>query len=367
MLQNDTVPWRYQEAAWNYSYIGEYMAALKAWNAEHQMERTVQAQADLEASLKDSKIIISGYKPVPAKDHIITAAKKNRLVIINEAHHIPKHRVFVESLLPALKTLGFNYIGVETLDYNDSLLAKRKYPVLKTGAYSQEPCFGNLIRTALQSGYTVFPYEASGDIIGKEREIAQAENIKKLMDQNPQGKFIIYCGFDHAVEDSISNSWILAMAGRLKHITGVDPLTIDQVQLTETGNASYDNVYRQVIDLNYSAVFLDGTGRAFNEAMPSKAFDVNIYHPTTKIINGRPDWLQTKNKRTVDIASKITINYPCLVKAYQNLDDIEKAVPVDVIELKSNQDNKKLILGKRQQYIVVILNKAGQQQIITIK
>jgi len=122
------------------------------------------------------------------------------------------------------------------------------------------------------------------------------------------------------------------LAGRLINLTGIDPLTIIQAQLTETGDASYDNVYRQVINLKYSAVLLDGS---------SKAFEVNIYHPTTIIINGTPDWLQTKDKRTVDIVFKVTIGYSRLVNAYHDADDIEKAVPADAMELKSNQDNKK--------------------------
>lgn len=184
---------------------------------------SVMPKARVEHYKKQSKDILAAYQPVPATDYISNEAKKTRLLIINEAHHIPRHRAFVETLLPDLYKLGYNFLGIETLGYRDTSLLQRKYPILISGTYSKEPCFGNFIRTAIQATYTLFPYEAKGEVTGKEREIAQAENIKKIMDEHPESKFLIYCGFDHAVEDSTNTPWILAMAGRLKSLTGIKP------------------------------------------------------------------------------------------------------------------------------------------------
>ncbi|MBC7848705.1 MAG: hypothetical protein H7Y31_03160 [Chitinophagaceae bacterium] len=244
-------------------------------------------------------------------------------------------------------------------------LLQYKYPVSSIGFYTNEACFSNLIRTSLKLEFTPFGYEplAHG---GQEREIGQAENIKAVIDENPHAKFIIYCGYSHAIEDSTHNNWGLAMAGRLKRMTGIDPLTIDQVELTETGTPPFDNAFRQVIDLDYSAVFVDGKGIAFGKAHDYKWYDANVYHPTTKFINGRPGWLYYDNKESVNVADKITIAFPCLVFAYKESEDIGQAVPVDVIELKDKHDTKKLILYKNSRYNILIKNRSGEKQLFQL-
>jgi len=280
------------------------------------------------------------------------------------SHHQPRHRVFAESLLKDLYKEGYRYIGMEALDKKDSLLNKRKFPIGVSGYYSNEPSFGNLIRSALRLGYTLFPYDVSEN--GKEREIGEANNIKTFMDTNGSGKYIIYCGFDHAIEDSIKNDWGLAMAGRLKALTGINPLTVDQVQLTETGSSDFDNSYRKLVNVNYPSVFIGSAGNIFNKANQSKSFDINLYHPDTKYQNGRPDWLYRANYKPYDIVSKITIDFPCLVYAYIKSENFE-GVPVDIISLEKKDLHTCLILPKYDGFIVIYKNQKGQEQHIEIK
>ena len=63
-------------------------------------------------------------------------------------------------------------------------------------------------------------YFAAIDVY-KRQEIEQALNIKRVIDSRPNEKFLIHCGFDHALE-GIHNSWEKAMAGRLTEYTGID-------------------------------------------------------------------------------------------------------------------------------------------------
>ncbi len=44
---------------------------------------------------------------MPAAEYIIKRSSKERIIIINEAHHQPLHRVFTESLLEGLYQNGF--------------------------------------------------------------------------------------------------------------------------------------------------------------------------------------------------------------------------------------------------------------------
>jgi len=352
------------------SFIGQYQKSLYYFEKANFANSKVPTKDQLSVWKRKSNQILSSYKPMSAKEFILQEAKKTRLVIINEAHHVPLHRIFAESLLADLKKQGFNFIGFEDLA-SSSMLLQNKYPVIGMGYYSSEPCFSNMIRTSLKLGFTPFGYEAKA-LGGKGREIGQAENIKKVMDKNPQAKFIIYCGYSHALEDSTHNGdsihedWGLAMAGRLKRMTGIDPLTIDQVELTETGTPYFDNIFRQSIALSYPAVFIDKNGRAFGKANIKKQYDANVYHPNTKLINGRPGWLYYDDKVAVNIVDKITIAFPTLVFVYNEEENIERAVPVDIIELKDKHDSKKIILYKNGRYKFLIKNISGEKQLVQL-
>jgi hypothetical protein len=162
------------------------------------------------------------------------------------------------------------------------------------------------------------------------------------------------------------NEWKLAMAGRLKALTGINPLTVDQVQLTETSSSDFDSSYRKLINVNYPSVFIDSAGNAFNKANQSKTFDLNLYHPDTKYRHGRPDWLYRANYKPYNIVSKITIDFPCLVYAYIT-SEYPGGVPVDVISLEKRDSDKRLILSAKDKFVVVCKNQKGQMQHIVIK
>jgi len=140
------------EIAWELSYIGEYKKVLETWDKDDR-EPPALTQTQVKDFLK--------YKPVDAKDFIIQKAKTEQIIILNEAHQQPYHRVFTTSLLADLYKQGFRYFGAETISEWDSVLNKRKYPTLNSGYYTQEPCYGNLVREALRIGYTVFTYEST--------------------------------------------------------------------------------------------------------------------------------------------------------------------------------------------------------------
>jgi len=365
IFKQDSSPYKYDIAASDYLLIGEYQTSLKLFELINNKDRKIPNKEQTEMILKEFRKTLSGYKSISAKQYILQEAKKTSILIVNESHHKPLHRLFMESLLPELYLQGYTMIGMEAL-YNTETFRDKKYPLLNNGIYIKEPCFGNMIRAALDQGYTLFGYETKRNVNGKDREIDQAENIKKVIDQNPNKKMIIYCGYAHAQEDSTHNQWEFAMAERVKRLTGVNPLTIDQTELMEYATPEFDNFFRQTISLDYPAVFIDEKGNAFNRANPIGIYDAHVYHPDTKYINGRPDWLLTNNKKTVAIHDRITIGFPCLVFAYKDGEDIEQAIPVDVIELKDKNDTKKLILYKNTRYKILIKNIAGEKQMVQL-
>lgn len=331
----DKADYYYQEGAWELSFIGEHKSTLKNWDALR--EKSSQAS-------KEDSLYFKSLKAVPAKDYIIKNAKNQQIVMLNEAHHIPQHRVFATSLLEEFYKLGFRYFGVESYRHKDSLLNLRKFPIVETGYYIKEPQFGNLIRTALELGFEIFPYEADLKYYGKDREIQQAKKIQQVLKSDPMAKIFVYAGFDHIREDSLFNSWEKAMAGWLKEYTGIDPFTIDQTEMTEKSHPKFENPFFRLNNNEEPVVYLDSSERSFAGSQPSKQYDVSVFHPRTNYIHGRPDWLLSRGGEYYFIpANKKEIDCPCLIFAYKKNEN-ENAIPVDLIELKDKKEQKALVL-----------------------
>lgn len=176
---------------------------------------------------------------------IVSEAKKHRLVLINENHFYPNHRILLIELLPRLKEIGYTHLALEALGAGqDSLLnLKEASLTLETGFYTREQNFGNLIRRAKALGFTFVAYENTAD--GTDREVGQAENLyKKTFKINPKLKVVGLVGIDHILEKSTKKGkkW---MAAVFKEKYGIDPLTISQTHL---------NLYRQELPYNYSLI-----------------------------------------------------------------------------------------------------------------
>ncbi|TRX16289.1 hypothetical protein [Flavobacterium franklandianum] len=174
---------------------------------------------------------------------IINEAKNHKILMINENHFYPNHRLLVSDLLIKLKEIGYNYLALEGLDVKqDSLLnIENVYPTLKTGFYTVEQNYSNLIRKAKELGYEFVAYENFDN--SKDREIGQAENIyDKTFKLNPNSKVLVLSGIDHILEKQTreGKKW---MATIFKEKYNIDPLTISQTHL---------NSYRKIIDEEYS-------------------------------------------------------------------------------------------------------------------
>jgi len=354
-LAKDTVDWKYQISAGEYAMKGDYKNALEQWDIAFPGKPKTIFQKQIDS-------INSKYQIVPALNYIVKKAKSNQIIIINEAHNNSSHRVFTKNLLQNLYDNGYKNLGLEALSNGkkmDSLLNKRKYPVQKSGYYIKDPQFGNLVRTALKIGYTVFPYERTSDVNGKEREIEQARNIKKIIDQKPDEKFIIHCGFDHVLEGN-HKSWGKAMAGRLYEFTGINPLTINQTKNSERSNPKLNNPLLKALNLNEPSVLLNKNGKPLKYIRREAFTDIAVLHPITKYLNGRPNWLFDSRKKDVKIDLKdINISFPVMALAYLKNEDINKAVPTDIIEIQDKNNVGHLAL-KNGNYNIVINNKLGK-------
>jgi hypothetical protein len=356
-----TQPDQNQQAAWKYAAIGRYQAALEAWEKGYRVVRTPLARAD--------SLAFAAYQPTEARAYILERARKERIIIINEAHHVPRHRAFTASLLPGLAAQGYRYLAVEGLDGADSLLSQRGYPLLSSGYYVSEPGYGSLLRTAAKAGMQVRPYDygyPEDDPANRlrNRELGQVRNIRRILAADPQAKIIIHCGFGHLSEQPSpeGDKW---MAAYLKEQTGIDPFTIDQTRLTEAATlATSDRFYRPQLGAQ-SAVLLNAQGQLFSADPRRLSADASVYHPPTRLVQGRPDWLFGEGRQPVAVGARVKIPFPCQVLAYV-AGEPATAVPVDVIELTSKADTTALALAPGR-YRVLVRSRGGQVQEFELK
>ena len=338
-----------ESAAAEFSNIGDLENGYKFWDLEY--TKTYSPSELHKQQFKD-------LRRQDAIPYILQKAASHDIVIVNEAHHVPQHRVFTAQLLDGLKEQGYTHLGLETtfnIPQNDSIINSNKYLELSSGIYTKEPQFGNLVRLALQKGFQIFSYESMGNF-GKQREIDQASNIKRYMEKHPDGKFLIHCGYSHGYEGELYNSWEKAMAQRLKEMSGKDPLTINQTLYSEKGERKYENPFYQLTDLDVASVFLNTEGKSFGKYKDDAYFDIAVFHPRRKN-SLRPEWLLHEDREYVDITfEQEDIECPSLVLAYVEGEPIGAAISYVVIQAKNK--TARLLLSK-QDYNILIWNNRG--------
>ena len=177
-------------------------------------------------------------------DTISEASKRTNVVMLNEMHWKPTHRIMAQKLLNILKKNGYNFLAVEALNSNrDSLLELRSFPIKSDGYYTNEPYFGLFIREAKKIGFTIIAYD---DFDTKNREETQAINLKEIIYKDPDAKIFVYAGIAHILESETTSG--KKMATYFKELTNINPLTINQVDIVYDTNTSLiltksDNFY----------------------------------------------------------------------------------------------------------------------------
>ena len=340
-IDKDTVAWKYQTGAAELSFSEYYKDVLRIWD-----KNGLRKPNDIPA---DSLFYINSKK-IPAKDYIINQSKAAQIIIINEAHHIPRHRTFTHSLLLGLYKNGYRYLGLEALF--DTLINVRKYPVLESGYYTKEPEFGTMVQEALKIGFTVFGYEAAPGKNNKAREIEQAANIQRFIETHPKGKVLIHCGFAHAYENDYA-AWGKAMAGRLKDLLKIDPLTIDQTMFVEKSDVVNNSLFNRLNRTGEPIVLIDNNGAVFNGKGQNNQTDIVVIHPITHYVDGRPDWFVKGKTRYSIPSSKLNNNQAILALAYRKGEFKNNGIPADVIEITKDSPSRNLYLPAGKYELVI--------------
>jgi hypothetical protein len=339
----------------------------------------------------------AGWNTADAAETIAKFAADRRIVMVNEAHHDAHTRVLTLNLLPRLRALGFNYFAAEALGDNDPDLTQRGYPIKSSGSeYLREPLYGEIIREAIRLGFTIVPYDASGDTTAA-REMGQAENLyKRVFVKDPSARLFVHAGYAHVDKGKHRLGNVEPMAMRLAELTGLEPLSIDQTQFLELfpeksdayhqlvasfrptrpvvlvnrDDGSLWSARKELYDVNVilpPSINLKSFGDegAYGERLDEKIMRiddparVSFYNPT---LNGmvRPRWLSLDDTRyPVPVSVNLCRgNLPCVVEAHY-FDEQPDAIAADRYAFLKTFTASKLYL-RTGQYRLRALSKDGK-------
>ena len=296
-----------------------------------------------EAAIEAAALDLDALEVRDAVGYIVEEAKAHRIVMVNERHHASADRLLTLALLEPLAKQGFRYLALETLSHEDPI-NDRGYPVGASGYYSNDVVFGEMIRSAIALGYEIIAYEemSSQEIEDPEadrqaqrnnREAWQARNIvNRTFDKDEDAKVLVHCGYAHLQEGK--RTWFTPMGYVLRQLTGIDPLTIDQTELSERGARRFEHpirtlaVERGVLD-DGPIVLVDSDGRPLQVRRDT---DVSVLPASSKYENGRPLWMTMwGRRRAVAVEVPECAATTCILEAKHP--DRPDEVPYDRLEV----------------------------------
>ncbi len=337
----------YDEMSQYFAFIGDYETAMQFLIRSYDTLDEVSTRKIYKtaAGLKD-------ITHVNARSYIHLAAKNRRVIMINEAFSKPLHRAFTLSLLEDLYRQGFHYLAMEMLDnFSNHTLDK---VTMHTGYYAGEPVASELIRQALSIGYTLVSYEdtAAGDHTASQRDSIQAANIYAVIQQDSTAKILVHASYEHISKKPGANGYI-PMALAFRRMSGIDPLTIDQTDMTEESNFAYGRVIYQAYIARFpltepSIALVDGNPINVTD---KDLYDLCVIHPPTTYKDGRPEWLSLGGTRKPVTLKPPTAGVYLVQGYYQNEFELNNntawnLVPADQTYITNGKNSYMLYLRK---------------------
>ncbi len=281
----------------------------------------------------------------PALAYIVSRAAGQRVVMVNEQHHVSTERLLTLELLRPLYYQGFRYLAVEALWEGDDELNRRGYPIRETGGYISDVVFAELLREAISIGYQVVPYEASQEqmqptdtmTFQQARDYWQAQKlVAATLERDPGARVLVHCGYGHLVETP-RPGWT-PMAHYFREATGLEPLTVDQTAFAEQSEDRLQHPWRLAAEerglvADDPVVLVDDTGNLL--PVEPMSVDIKVLNPRTEYQDERPDWMTLGGRReAVSVRTGECIEDACVVEAFHP-DWEERAVPYDRVEIRS--------------------------------
>lgn len=325
--------------SWVYAVLGDERLALSSiWD----MEDLSYSEVIAELSRHPSEICKEmGYEDICWSDGFSAVrelAHGNRLVFVNEGHHMSRHRTFLEALLPDLWKMGYRYLAVEALDEKTIEALQKNEPMpLTQSFYLHDPQFANMLRTAHALGFVLVAYEQTGEQmkgcancspreVSLKREKDQSENLyNKTFLQDTDAFVVAYGGFGHIYKcrrQREDGTFIETTATLLNKKLDGQMVSINQ---TENYISGISNI--EFTDKKNVTVF----------AFPGDdCVDLKLSHDISEEVAETQrwrGWIKSREKVTLSMKND-NLKYPILLEVYNSsFSPEQKTVPVDRVTL----------------------------------
>jgi len=263
-------------------------------------------------------------------------AQGKRLVFLNEAHHMSRHRAFLEALLPDLWKMGYRYLAVEALNEEtiESLAENGTLPLTRN-VYLHDPQFANLLRTAHALGFTLIAYEQTREQMEEcanctssesrlKRDKDQSRNLyNKTFAKDTEARVVAYGGFKHIYkcERVGENENVRKNAGWFlnKKLDG-NMVSVDQTEIRFVNSESLD------IMTNTIPPVLAFPG--------NDCVDLRLAHDISKKSTTSQNWRgwTTKRQEVAFLVSDNNLNFPLMVEV-RNSAMSSRSIPIDRVTL----------------------------------
>ena len=336
--------------------------AFQAWD---QMQAMVSgAPSLLKQDLDDAPdrrtlALVAQATTKDALQAIVVAARRTRVVMLNENHRTPCQRIFAARLAQALRPLGYDTLAMEALSTHPvpvaSELKRRGYPVLSDGFYIRDPAFGFFIRRSLELGYTPLAYEAdppdrNDQDAFRSRERGQAMKLLAYLRAHPRAKLLVYGGGGHLAEQPLADGSKM-MGQWFREMSGVDPLTIDQNRL-QPGTALRRQLIRQRVGSD--SMLFQGSAPLVVGSIAGRV-DMQVLPMSADLSNGRPRCLLGAGRHPVKVGMGARSTGKLLVQAFGR-NERSDAVPLDQAIVNLDGPRPRLFLPSRSVRLVARRN-----------
>ena len=294
---------------------------------------------------------------VPWRDGLKQIANEHRIIMMMEDHFVSKHREMIGAVLPTLRDAGFTHYAAEAIGESRGALKSRGYPVVKSGYYTSDPQFGNVIRRAMDLGFEVLGYDFR-PFTHEGREEFAATELAKLLNGDPHLRLVVHAGHAHVFkhETEMGQRWLASI---LWEKTGIEPFTIWQ------WSAMYDgHEYRVVAD----AIAELGDFDEPVVLMPPPNTDSGLRNVprVDAILVHPPDQSVAPSDRTVLFSDSmqrisgrwLTRQWPVVIAAYKN-GEPTNAIPLDQVMLRDGEQEFVLWIPASTAYDIVVFDQNG--------
>lgn len=272
---------------------GDYQSALN-----YAQKKYLPLSAAQKRDIKNYVDELDGLQSINAKSFIIGASMSAKVIMINELFHQPMHRAFVYSLLKDLYDNGFRYLAMETLTNKTGYVIDEVN--IFSGKHTAEPVGGELVRKALTLGFTLVPYEdtAAGKHTPNVRDSIEAVNLYNAIKKDSTAKMLVLTGFGRNNNEALVEGQ-RTMAMVFKNISNINPVTIDQVAVSEgsyfeSGEAFYTAFTKKFVLTEPSVMLLD---KKPANLLGLPGISIAVVHPPANYVNNRPAWLALDGER----------------------------------------------------------------------